>query len=547
MNLFLFEEAVSSTIVEHGYEYYKAGFVADLVREGGGRYTAVVKGADVYEIAVWLDEDGDILSSYCDCPFTMGPVCKHEVAVYYELIDRLKDNDFPEAAIAPPPDLNETLKNLSKEKLIDILIDLADDDPALHNELLFNYVIYDDERQEIDRCRRLIDSIVGKYVGREGFITYDHVDSFADELSSVLNKIEALKDPLIAVEIAGLLLNEVMKAFQYTDDSNGTIGSLLDETIKKMSLIAHETFEVKEQVELLDKLIHLSKSDMFDGWDDFRIDVLGICLEFAGNEQMRLTLLNELELVLKNSSANDYGRYANERILNLMYDIIETYGTTERVTQFLLENINYPSFRKRLMQYEMKEGNYENVLALAIEGESLDKGYRGLVARWKKWRYKAYRQLIAFDEQMKIGRELLLDGEFEFYWELKDLSADAPAFYEEVKQELAVKNNRMFVRLIEAENDVEAILEYVRRNPSLIEQYLNCLIDSHAEEAIRLFEYHVKETAGNAFNREEYKEVCQALKRFRKVAGHEAEMSLAEELKQTYKNRPAFLDELGNL
>lgn len=545
MNLYHFEELVSAIIVDRGFEYYEADFVTELERQGSGRYTAVVKGADRYEIAVQLDEEASILSSYCDCPFTTGPVCKHEVAVYYELIDRLKDNDFSEKA--GQLDVKAVLENLPKEKLIDILIDLADNDPVLHNELLFNYSIYDDVQQEIAHCKRLMDSITKKYIGREGFITYKYVGDFTEELSCVLQKIEKLNDPLISFEIARLLLIEGMKAFQYADDSNGDIGGLLDETIAMIQTIAETTLDVEEQFELLDQLIHLSKSDIFEGWDDFRIDVLGICLAFAGNEEMRKVLVNELEALIGNSSANHYGRYANERIHNLMYDIIETHGTTEEARQFLEENINYPSFRKRLMQYEMKEGNFENVLSLASEGERLDKDYLGLVARWKKWRYKAYKQLKSYEEQMKIGCELLVGGDFEYYWELKELAEEKTAFYEEVKLELAEKNVRMYVQLIEAENDVDAILEYVREHTSSVERYLQYLMASHEEEAIQLFSRHVKEQSEYACNRQQYKEVCQVLKRFRKVAGQEAQMKLAEELKQTYKNRPAFLDELGKL
>jgi hypothetical protein len=130
---------------------------------------------------------------------------------------------------------------------------------------------------------------------------------------------------------------------------------------------------------------------------------------------------------------------------------------------------------------------------------------------------------------------------------LKELASEETAFYEEVKLELAEKNFRMYVQLIEAENDVDAILEYVRENTSLIERYLQYLMVSYGEEAIQLFGRHVKEKAENAFNRKQYKEVCQALKRYRKVAGQEVQMNLAEELKQTYKNRSAFLDELGKL
>lgn len=547
MNLYDFEEVVSSTIVDRGSEYYDAGFVAKLVRKGDGRYSALVEGADMYEIAVQLDEEGNIHSSYCDCPYDLGPVCKHEVAVYYELIDRLKDNDFPEVAGATQPDLKTVLESLSKVELIEILIHLADDDPNFHNELLFNYATVD-EQHEIARYKRMIDSIIEKYIGREGFITYKYVGDFTNELSAVLNKVETVKNPLNAIEIAQGLLIEGIKSFQYADDSSGNIGYLLDQTIEMIDMIANRPLGAAEQSEMLDRLIQLSKSDVFEGWNDFRIDVLGICLEFTGNEQMRMTLMNELKAMLENSTANDYGRYENERIHNLMYDIIETHGTSEEARQFLQENVNYPSLRKRLMQNEMKVGNYENVLSLASEGERMDKDYPGLVTRWKKWRYRAYKLLNSNEEQMKIGRELVMGGEFEYYWELKELAVDDQlAFYDELKQELAEKNSNVYVQLIEAENDVDAILEYVREHPSSVERYLSYLIESHKDEAIRLFEYHVRVTAENSFNRMQYKEVCQVLKRFRKVTGREAQINLAKELEQTYKNRPAFLDELSKL
>lgn len=58
MNLYEFEEAVGSTIVDRGSEYYNAGFVSKLARQGDGRYSALVEGADMYEVAVQLDEEG---------------------------------------------------------------------------------------------------------------------------------------------------------------------------------------------------------------------------------------------------------------------------------------------------------------------------------------------------------------------------------------------------------------------------------------------------------------------------------------------------------
>ena len=139
-------------------------------------------------------------------------------------------------------------------------------------------------------------------------------------------------------------------------------------------------------------------------------------------------------------------------------------------------------------------------------------------------------------------------GHFEYYSVLKELAAeDFPTFYVELKQELKEQNHSVYVQLIEAENDVEAILDYVRKNPSFIDQYLKYLLDSHEAEAIGLLEEHVKTMAEVAFNRKQYKEVCQVLKRFRNTAGQEAQLRLVEELKVKYKNRPAFLDELGKV
>lgn len=544
MNLCHFEDEVSPAIVERGIEYYEAGFVTNLVNSGDGRYTAVVRGADMYEIAVQLDKDRNIISSYCDCPYDMGQVCKHEVAIYYALIERLQDNDFIEIDIAiTQPDLKATLESLPKEKLTDILIELAKNNQTLYNELLFTYAIVD-ERHEIDRCKKMIHSIIDKYSSGERLFASD----FANELKVVLNKIDRLRDPLIAIEIAGLLLMEAVKAIQYTDDSGGDIGSLLDETIQMMHMIANVPLEIVEQSEMLDYLIQLSKDNVFEGWEDFRIDVLGVCMRLTETEQLRNTLMNELQSMIVDSSANHYNRYSNERVLNLVYDIIETHDSTEAAMQFLQENVNYPSFRKQLMQYEMKQGNFESVISLAAEGERMDKDYRGLVSRWKKWRYRAYEQLNMPKEQAVIGRELLTEGHFDFYTVLKELTADDhPSFYDNLKQELAVQNHSMYVHLIETENDVEAILDYVRENPLLIEQYLKYLMDTHKEEAIRLFEFHVKTIAEAAYNRKQYKEVCQVLKRFRNTAGREAQICIVEEFKMKYKNHPAFMEELDKL
>ena len=548
MNLYHFKDHVNPVILGRGFEYYALGRVADLTHRGEGRYIAFVEGTDLYEITIHMDGSYTILSSECNCPYDLGPVCKHEVAVYYEMLDFFEEEELPEqdVSLSDEPDLKEVLSSLSKERLIDILVDLAEEDNVLHKTLVFKYARVD-RQLELDRCRELIDSITHKFLVRDGYISYRYVNDFANDLTRVLERIETIEDALTAMEVAGLLLIEAVNSYQYADDSGGAIGDVVDQTMTTIRGIAEETTNVNLQNELLNKLIQLSKDKAFEGWVDYRIDVLSISATFAKDDALRRRLIGELELWI-DDSGNRYGHYSNERIYNLLYGMIQTHGTDAEARQFLHDKVDYPSFRERLLQIELNNGNYDRLLELAMVGEKNDADYRGLVNRWKKWRYTAYQQMNSRKEQITLGRELLFGGEFDYYWDLKELAADDfPSFYEGLKNELEPENNRVYLQLIEAEKDVDAMLRYVRANPSHIETFLKYLMDDHEEEAIHLFTIHIKNMADRTNNRSQYKGICQMLRRFKKIGGRERQIHLVEELQVQYKRRPAFIDELSKL
>jgi len=52
----------------------------------------------------------------------------------------------------------------------------------------------------------------------------------------------------------------------------------------------------------------------------------------------------------------------------------------------------------------MEDKNYLKVIDLALEGERKDKEYAGLVSKWKKVRYIAYKELSLKAEQEKLAR-----------------------------------------------------------------------------------------------------------------------------------------------
>ena len=86
MNLNDFEKHIDSVIIERGFDYYEDGYVTEITELKKNVWSAVVEGTGIYRVKVSINS-GRIISSKCSCPFDMGPVCKHEVAVYYTIRD----------------------------------------------------------------------------------------------------------------------------------------------------------------------------------------------------------------------------------------------------------------------------------------------------------------------------------------------------------------------------------------------------------------------------------------------------------------------------
>ena len=102
-------------------------------------------------------------------------------------------------------------------------------------------------------------------------------------------------------------------------------------------------------------------------------------------------------------------------------------------------------------------------------------------------------------------------------------------------------------KLLEEENDLEEILEFVRNNPRYIEDYAERLVILYREEVIEIYIEYIESIARTSSNRREYQGVCHKIKRYKKIAGKSKQEELIHQLVSLYKKRPAFIDELGKI
>lgn len=556
MNINNFQKYINQTILGRGYDYYMGGHVDEEYVRKGNTYIFLVEGRGAYEVSVDLDDLGEILHAECDCPYDLGPICKHKAAVFFQLAEIINNGDVKWDAKQSPtelPGIKEVLNKLHKEELIRIIIEIAQKNETLEESLILRYSDGNNE-QELKQVAKLIRRIVNKYAGRGGFIAYGEISDYVDEMVGVLEKARNTADSLLALEIIILVLHEAVEAFQYVDDSNGEISGLVSDCIEVMEdLVLGEKFSDSSlKKKLFDRLLKDSDDNAYEGWEEFTIDILRLCAEVADTEALRVLLRTRIMAYLNNTDADDFHTYYSESLLHILHRLIVVYGTDAEALQFEEENSAHASFRELLIERAKKENNFEKVIVLALDGEKQDDQHAGRMLKWKEIRYDAYKKLSLKAEQARLAKELLFDGHFEYYQELKDLNTgDETKFYNELKAKLK-KDSRwqaknMYVNLIEHENDTDEVMMYVRENPLYIVRYADFLKDKYANEVVALYNNHIKSAAHSSSKRSAYQDVCSLIRRYKNIAGKDIAAELVNELLILYKKKRAFVDELSKL
>jgi hypothetical protein len=455
--------------------------------------------------------------------------------------------------MARQSEIEAVLKSLSKEELIRIIVQVAGEDDTFENGLLVKYAKGGHSKQ-IQSCKKLIASIVKKYVGREHFIPYRETYGFAMDMLALLENTNREKEESLALEIALLVLKEGVAAFQYADDSDGYICMLVEETLERIREIAStlEGENASEREHFFDRLLSVGKSGIFQGWEDYQIALLQICAEFADVEKLREQLKEEIGKQIASNANNEYSKYSNEALLKILFQLIREYGSTKEADNFVMEHLHFTYFRELAIKESMGSLNYRRVIELSEEGEQQDQHLPGLISKWKAARYEAYKKLSLRQEQEGLAKELLLGGDYAYYHELESLfEGDKEEFYHGILAELKEVNNwkarEVYLKLISDKNDNEEIMAYVRVNPTVIEEYAARLSVDYQEEVEQIYSKHIYHAAGVSSNRKEYQRVCAMLKSYKKIVGKISQQEIILQLKAQYNRRPAFLDELAKL
>jgi uncharacterized Zn finger protein len=564
-----FKTVINPTIINRGEEYFQRGYVNDLDEIDDDLWSAVVNGSDIYSVKIKLGKN-KITEMSCDCPYDLGPVCKHEVAALFAIKEKLADgtvtpkkpgkNKKKVERKTVADQINEILANASSDELKEIVCEYAFEDIEFRNVLLTRFIPKKDAESNKHLYRRIIKESLRSGMDRHGFIDYWSGARATKGINELLSQADdMLKTGQLeqAVLIYQTAIEETFLALQHADDSNGDFGDIIRWSFEKLEEVAYKTHENPFRKNLMDYCFEQSLSDTYEGWSDWQWDFIRIASRLAQKDETEIILNKVDELLEKEKASNKiYDKYDQEEAVRIKLDVIKRHRGNAEAMEFMNENLEYTPMRRSAIEIAINNKNYSLAKNLAGDGIKLDtkRGWPGLVNEWAEQLYEIAKKERNIDDIRKYASYLFLEGRgFEYYDRLKKTysSDEWKTEVDNLIRQLEGARSGCYSTYAEIyirEKRWDDLLSLVKKNisPQIIDTYHKYLEKYFPDELILLYEQAVKKMLEQTTGRGVYQDACLYLRRMKKLGAEDKVQLIIKELREAYKNRRALLEELDN-
>ena len=559
-----FEQAIDETILNRGLAYFRKGLVEEPEVLTPGVFEAIVQGSEPYRVTISIEND--IVNDYsCTCPYDMGPVCKHVVALLFELQQKTlgivrKQARSSHAGTEKPgknvgrktvaEQVDEIIKQLPPEVLADFIRGKCIGDPSFRRQFLAQFT-HRLEGESKAVYAQQVKAILQSAKGRHGFIEWNQAGAVGKAVNDMLvNARKHLEQQhyQTALLISCAVLEEMVKALQFADDSDGDIGGCIEEA---MEIIAQTTLvEIPEDIRkwLFDYAVTAFKKRLFEGWD-WHMDILFMATEVMKEEK-------EAALLLKLIESMSYSEYDEERVQKMVLAILRKSGRHAEADSYQSEHIKNPSFREQAIRQAIEHGDLQQAGDLAREGIRQDQKEKpGLADTWVDWLLKI--ALVQKDQEAIIYNARYLFGKAnrdhkQYYKILQKFVAPEKwkLFIDEMILEIYSRqrwdDSRLVAWICIQEERWKQLLEACSKNFTLrgIQEYETFLASRYPEEMAGLYKRGILELLDRHTGRNHYQEAARFIRRMKKLGAGKQADELIQYLQRTYPQRRALLEEL---
>jgi hypothetical protein len=557
-----FKQQIDDTILQRGRQYYRSGRVVDLGEDEEGIWSAKVEGTETYDVDIQQEATGQ-LSATCTCPYDLGPVCKHVAAVLYAI-----EKTFPAYVEHKPRKTSkkrqtrqdkvlEILKSLAYEDLVDLLAALAEEDRQVANTILARY---SDEGGGKKAYVWLVKDALNMGKGQYGFIDYWGSGRAARGVYAILQRAESdLKQGRAAqaLPIFQAVVEAVVPAIAHADDSNGELGDCIRSALDGLEEAAKQLPE-RDRLALFDYCLAEAPSEPYQGWD-WGWDLAQIAAEIVAGADQRKRLFDVLDQMSARRRNQDderiqLSRYDVQRAEAIKLTVIERLDDDNALEAFLVDHIEGEPFRERLARFHIEHANFAEARRLCNEWlEQAKPQFPGYRAGFLAALLDIARLEKKPDEIVHLSQELFIDtGKFEHYDLLKQtIGLDAWPQFRDRLIETAGRGYRydsLVPEIMVREEMWERLLEFVgKTHRQTVDYYRKYLESRFPTEVSAIYERIFRELLAEKANHKGYQMVCQYLRRMQKLGQGRRVDEIVAELRDSYKHRPALMEELAGL
>lgn len=552
-----FEHLIDESILKRALAYFKGGAISDFSEISNGEYEAIVSGTEDYTVQLAI-KNNVVIEHKCDCPYDMGSVCKHLVAVIFYL--KQHELDLNQDSSATPKlktksvgqQVNELLHLVSHNELIDFVDQNSKKDKKFRSFFLASFG-HLSKNQSKEFYHNQIQSILQAAAGRDGWIGWSDMKYVVNTTEPLLKNAE--KDLLNknfenVFFISTALLEEMTKAFQYGDDSNGDLGYFIDSALELLTKLANEKISETLKKEIFEYCISVFKQQLFEGWPWHQgiLQVASYLIENKSNVDEILACLDNVN-----------GEYERKSAQSFKLDLLKRYKDPKEVEEFISMNISNSQIRRQEIEKEIENKNFDRAKELAKDGIICDQESKpGLAKDWYDWLLKIAITNNDTPEIIEYARYRLINnfGEKQDYYQILKNNIESgkwQPFLEEIIKEVTPKNRWTYTELIQKiyikEEWWDRLFLMLKQNLSLenIQANEKYLAQDYSNELIDFYSERITNYVEKYMGRDNYQTACRYLRRMQKLGGNEQANELIELFRKQYPQRKALMDELNKV
>ncbi len=540
MNMTDFDQLIDPIILKRGQTILANDELSEVTWENR-TIMMIAHGTKDYRVSVTLDDNMEIISHSCTCPYDHGPICKH-VAALLLLIreDRLEDfleEDEEEDIPVIKDRIKAILSSLDRETLERIIIKEAQDNPDLFKTLTYRY---DEDDNKINLAQRTVRAAIDDV---ESYGYSDEIlEQANDEIYAIFYEAEHANSMSYAIR---LLQAIIIEALEFEANEADYVSFVVFDTLSvfKTLIEKHQDDEsirceiyhgleqiITDQIELIDDDI---KADLLSSMQASSCKATSHAFQkrlndILDNPETTLSLRTKIEIAkyqhlsvfASPMEAKDYLHLHldNDALLEISYDLAmkdEDYTMAVRCAKMVLEK-QKPWWNK---------GPYESKLIDALMG------------------------LGAYEEAKPLLRSHVMKDDVKAYHMFvrllseEELRSEIDAFLEAFMKE--PHHTRVFKLIATAFGEHERLMGYAERFPQIIEYVYDVLVDTYRERVSKVFRRMILARAESASNRKAYRDVSRTIENARTAIGEDVDAFIFE-LVELYR-RSALKDELWKL